>query len=223
LCFLKIDNNDVYKSNRQDIDAIAESVLQKQRDYLELRLSQIQQVGRDNDEKLSAIQAELATLAAGLGTIRSDLNTLKIPIISNSSTLNRHDQALQTMDLKLANMEDRNRRCNIRVTDLEEGLEGSNATQFLSHSLPKCFPTLCDIQIEIMRAHRIYNDNAPKQGANRTLIFNLLCYSTCQAILRATRKDPLSIGGRRIRFFFQISATSPSNDAKVFTRLWMQR
>ena len=61
------------KSNRQDIDAIA--VLQKQRDYLEPRLSHFQQVGRDNDEKLSAIQAELATLAASLGTIRSDINT----------------------------------------------------------------------------------------------------------------------------------------------------
>lgn len=138
------------KSNRQDIDAIAESVLQKQRDYLEPRLSQIQQVGKDNDEKLSAIQAELTSLAVGLGTIRSDVNTLKTSVVSNSGTLTRHDQALQAMELKLADMEDRNRRCNIRVTGLEEGLEGSNATQFLSHSLPKWFPTLGDIQIEIM-------------------------------------------------------------------------
>lgn len=188
------------KSNRQDIDAIAESVLQKQRDYLEPRLSQIQQVGKDNDEKLSAIQAELTSLAAGLGTIRSDVNTLKTSVVSNSGTLTRHDQALQAMELKLADMEDRNRRCNIRVTGLEEGLEGSNATQFLSHSLPKWFPTLSDIQIEITRAHRIYNDNARNLGANRTLIFNVLRYSTRQAILRAARKDPLSIEGRRIRF-----------------------
>jgi len=51
------------------------------------------------------------------------------------------------MELKLADMEDRNRRCNIHVTGLGEGLEGSNATQFLSNSLPKWFPTLGDIQI----------------------------------------------------------------------------
>lgn len=76
------------KSNRQDIDAIAESVLEKQRDYLEPRLSQIQQVGKDNDEKLSAIHAELAALTAGLGAIRSDVNTLKSTVASNSSTLN---------------------------------------------------------------------------------------------------------------------------------------
>ncbi len=45
------------KSNRQDIDAIADSVLEKQRAYFEPRLAQIQQVGKDNDKKLSAIQA----------------------------------------------------------------------------------------------------------------------------------------------------------------------
>ena len=181
------------KSSRQDIDAIIESVLQKQRDYLEPRLSEIQQVGKDNDEKLSAIQTELASLTAGLGTIRSDLKTLKTTVVSNSGTLNSHDQALQAMELKLADMEDRNRSCNIRVIGLAEGLEGSNAAQFLKHSLPKWFPTLGDIQIEIMRAHRIYNDNARNRGANRTLIFNVLRYSTRQAILRAARRDSLSL------------------------------
>ncbi|KAL7402035.1 hypothetical protein ABVT39_008422 [Epinephelus coioides] len=168
------------QSNRLDIDAIAESILQKQRDYFEPLLSQIQQVGKDTDEKLSAIQAELATLTAGLGTIRSDIDALKTTVGSNSSTLNGHGQALQAMELKLADMEDRNRRCNIRITGLEEGLEGSN--------------------IEIMRAHRIYNNNARNRGANRTLIFNVLRYPTRQAILHAARKDPLSINGRRIRF-----------------------
>lgn len=188
------------QSSHLDIDAIAESILQKQRDYFEPLLSQIQQVGKDTDEKLSAIQAELATLTAGLGTIRSNVDALKTTVGSNSSTLNRHGQALQAMELKLADMEDRNRRCNIRITGLEEGREGSNATQFLSHSLPKWFPTLGDIQIKIMRAHRIYNDNARNRGANHTLIFNVLCYPTHQAILRAARKDPLSINSRRIRF-----------------------
>lgn len=188
------------KTTREDIDAIAESLLEKQRDYLEPRLAQIQQVGKDTDQKLSAIQAELATLTAGLGAIKSDVNSLKTTIESNSSTLLSHDQTLHAMELKLADMEDRNRRCNIRVTGLEEGLEGSSATQFLARSLPKWFPILDGRQIEIMRAHRIYNDNARNRGVSRTLIFNVLRYPTRQAILQAARKDPLTIGGRRIRF-----------------------
>lgn len=51
-----------------------------------------------------------------------------------------------------------------------------------------------------MRAYRIYNDNDRNRGPNHTMIFNMLRYSTRQAILRAARKDPLSIEGRRICF-----------------------
>lgn len=47
---------------------------------------------------------------------------LKTAVWSNLSTLNKHDQALHTMEIKLAHMEDRNRRCNIRVIGLDEGL-----------------------------------------------------------------------------------------------------
>ena len=49
-----------------------------------------------------------------------------------------------------------------------------------------------------MSAHRIYSD--AKQGDNRTLIFNVLRYTTRQAILRAAKKDPLSVDDRKVRF-----------------------
>lgn len=182
------------------IDAIAKYMMQKQREYFEPRLSEIQQMGKDNDVKLSVIQTELTALTTALNAIKSDVGSLKTAVGSNSSTLSKHDQALQAMELKLADMEDRNRRCNIRVIGLDEGLEGSNATQFISHSLSKWFPTLDGTQIEIMNASRIYNNNARNRGANRTLIFNVLRYSSRHAILRAARKDPLSINGRKIRF-----------------------
>ena len=42
-------------------------------------------------------------------------------------------------------------------------------------SLPKWFPKLADVQIEIMRAHRIHSDSLKKNATtNRTLIFNVL-------------------------------------------------
>ena len=49
-------------------------------------------------------------------------------------------------------MEDRNRRCNIHIVGLKEGLDGSNASQYLSRSLPEWFPELADVQIEIESA-----------------------------------------------------------------------
>lgn len=50
-----------------------------------------------------------------------------------------------------------------------------------------------------MRAHRVYNDNKNRAN-NRTMIINVLRFTTCQEILRAARKNPLTIDGRRVRF-----------------------
>lgn len=141
------------------------SVLQKQCEYFKLCLFQDWRDGKVTDEKLNTICAELAALSASVGTIKSGVDMFKATARNNSTTLNKHNQAFQDMESKLANMEDRSRRCNIRITGLEAGFKGSNATQFLSHTLPKWFPTLCDVQIEIMRVHRIYN--GCNQGASQ--------------------------------------------------------
>lgn len=72
------------KPQRGDIDAIAEVLLDKQKGYLEPRFAHIQQVANDNVVKLAAIHAQLASLTASLGSIRSDVNTLKTTVESNS-------------------------------------------------------------------------------------------------------------------------------------------
>ena len=57
------------RSQCNDTDAIAEAELEKQKSYFEPRFARIQQVGIDNDEKLTAIHAQLASLTASLGSI----------------------------------------------------------------------------------------------------------------------------------------------------------
>uniref|UniRef100_A0A3B4V1X0 L1 transposable element RRM domain-containing protein n=1 Tax=Seriola dumerili TaxID=41447 RepID=A0A3B4V1X0_SERDU len=110
-----------------------------------------------------------------------------------------HETVLHTLELKLADMEDRNRRCNIRIIGLKEGAEGSNSVQYLNRALPEWFPSLQTAQPEIMRAHRIY-DGRSARDRPRTLIFNVLRYTTRQAILRAAKKDPVTVDGKRVRF-----------------------
>lgn len=153
---------------------------------------------RFNDEKLTAIHAQLASLTASLGSIRSEVDSLKTTVENNSSVLDSHGHAFEKLEMKLADMEDRNQRCNICVIGLKEGLEGSNVIQYLSRSLPNWFSQLADVQISIMKAHRIYSDRPePKTNVttNRTLIFNVFRYTTRQAILQAAWKSPLIIDG----------------------------
>ena len=118
------------------------------------------------------------------------MDSLRTTVESNSSVLDNRDHAFEELEVKLADMEDRNRMCNIRVIGLKEGLEGSSATQYLSRSLSEWFPQLADLQIDILRAHRIYSERKNNVTTNRTLIFNVLRYTTRQAILRAARKSP---------------------------------
>lgn len=130
---------------RHDIDAIAEVLLEKQRSYLELQLAKIQQAAINNEKKLAAIHEQLASITVSFSSTRSEVSTLKVTMESNSTTLDDHGRVFQDMETKLADMEDRNLRYNLRCIGLKEGLEGSNAIQYLSWSLPVWFPKLADV------------------------------------------------------------------------------
>lgn len=182
-----------------NMETIVEAVLEKQRGYLETRFNKLQQMGEGTEEKLRAIQTDLLALSESIGTVNVEMGKIRLNVENNSERLVSQEAVLETMKLKLADMEDRIRRCNVRITGLPEGLKGSNAVQFLTNSLPKWFSTLGNLQGEIMHAHRVYSDNKKKTGP-RTLIFNVLRYTTRQQILRAAKKTPLIMDGRRTRF-----------------------
>lgn len=106
------------------------------------------------------------------------------------------------METRLADLEDGNRSCNICIVWLKVGLEGSSAIQYLTRSLPKLLPDLADVQIDIMRAHQVYSSRPENNNtATCTLIFNVLRYSTRQAILQAAPRSPATVVGGKIRFF----------------------
>lgn len=101
---------------------------------------------------------------------------------------------------KIADMEDRSRRDNIRVHGVPENAETSHALAYLSDAIPQWFPALG--QVEIMRAHRV---GAPKEDANgkpfsRSFILKLLRFTDRDMILKAARSTAVEIGGKTIRF-----------------------
>uniref|UniRef100_A0A3Q3E6I8 L1 transposable element RRM domain-containing protein n=1 Tax=Labrus bergylta TaxID=56723 RepID=A0A3Q3E6I8_9LABR len=90
---------------------------------------------------------------------------------------------------KIAEMEDRSRRCNIRLVGLVESAEGENAIQFLQDKLPEWIPSLVGEKIKIQQAHRIYTAQ-DKSNRPRTLIFQLLRYQDREKILNGVRALP---------------------------------
>ncbi len=91
----------------------------------------------------------------------------------------------------MTDMEDRCRRNNVRLVGLPEGMEGPDAAVFLRANLSKWIPSLRGRDIEIDRAHRVY-DGGRGSDRPRTLIFRVLRWHD--------RSDILKVLGRRIRW-----------------------
>ncbi len=82
----------------------------------------------------------------------------------------------------MTDMEDRSRRNNVRLVGLE-GAEGSNAAGFLRVNLSKWIPSLRGRDIEIDRAHRVY-DGRKNSDRPCTLIFRVLRWHDRLEILK---------------------------------------
>ncbi len=84
-------------------------------------------------------------------------------------------------------MEDRCRRNNVRLGGLPEAAEGSDAAGFLRVNLYKWIPSLRGRDIEIDRAHRMY-DGGRGSDRPRTLIFRVLRWHDRSNILKGARQ-----------------------------------
>ncbi|ROL46832.1 LINE-1 type transposase domain-containing protein 1 [Anabarilius grahami] len=101
------------------------------------------------------LQARMDTMNAKIRVVKQDVNT--------------HQQEILNLRDKLVEMEDRSRRCNVRLVGLPESAEGENAVQFLQEHLPKWIPSLQGGgKIEIQHAHRIYGNRDKNEPPSNT-------------------------------------------------------
>ncbi len=94
---------------------------------------------------------------------------------------------LERLTEKMTDMEDRSRRNNVRLVGLPEGMEGPDAAGFLRANLSKWIPSLRGRDIEIDRAHRVY-DGGRGSDRPRTLIFRVLRWHDRSDILKGARQ-----------------------------------
>ncbi len=87
----------------------------------------------------------------------------------------------------MTDMEDRSRRNNVRLVGLPEGAEGPDAAGFLRVNLSKWIPSLRGRDIEIDRAHCMY-DGGRGSDRLRTLIFHVLRWHDKSEILKGARQ-----------------------------------
>ena len=54
-----------------ELDTMADTIMERQREYLEPRFAQLHEMGRSTEDKLSTIQSDLASLSANIGVVKA--------------------------------------------------------------------------------------------------------------------------------------------------------
>ncbi len=139
------------------------------------------------NNSVKELRVELEVLATAVKQTRDRVDSVQAAAREDRRTVTDLRNQLEQLTEKMTNMEDRSRRNNVRLVGLPEGAEGSNAAGFLRVNLSKWIPSLKGRDIEIDRAHRVY-DGRKNSDRLRTLIFRALRWHDRSEILKGARQ-----------------------------------
>lgn len=203
-----LEDNGVDASIASSVSAAIELALARQQDSLEAAVTRAVQGAIDGiknsvdslERKVDAHMETVKGLVTKVDRIQAETRATKREVSNNTSDLEK-------LQLKIASLEDQDRRNNVRITGIATGREGGDAIAFLQDMLPKWIPSLGNTKIQIERAHRIRSN---KNNGQTTMIFKVLRYQDRNAILQGAREArknaPIQDAGRTIRFYADYSA-----------------
>lgn len=137
--------------------------------------------------ELTAMRNEFASHMSVVQSLCSKLDLLTGEMREQKKVVADHDRRVAALEQQVVDLQDRNRRSNLRLVGLPEGSEKDDPMGFLKSSLPKWLPSLADKEIEVERAHRVYTRHSSDRAKPRVFIFKLLRYTDRELILRAAR------------------------------------
>ncbi len=130
---------------------------------------------------VNKLRAELEAIATATKQTRDRDDSVQAAALEDRRTVTDLGNQLERLTEKRTDIEDRSRRNNVRLVGLPEGAEGSNAVGFLRINLSKWIPSLRDCNIEIARAHHVFD-------GRKTLIFRVLRWHDRSEILRGAQQ-----------------------------------
>ncbi len=138
------------------------------------------------NNSVKELRAELEALASTTMQTRDRVDSVQAAAREDRRTVTDLRNQLERLTEKMTDTEDRSRRNNVRLVGLPEGAEGSDVAGFLRVNLSKWIPSLKGRNIEIDRAHRVY-DGRKYSDRPRTLIFHVLRWHDRSEILKGAR------------------------------------
>lgn len=136
-------------------------------------------------------------------------------IVQLSARANSLESQVKKLTEKVDDMENRNRRNNLRLVGLPEKEEGSDACAFLEAWIPKILEMDSNTSVVLERAHRVgpqrnkdvRNTRRDASAPPRTLIMKFLNFKQKEQVLRLARsKGVISYKEHTLRFHPDVSA-----------------
>ncbi len=109
------------------------------------------------NESVKELREEFEAIVTTAKQTRDRVDSVQAAAREDKRTVMDLKDQLERLTEKMTDMEDRCRRNNVRLVGLPEGMEGNDAAGFLRANLSKWIPSLRGRDIEIDRAHRIYD------------------------------------------------------------------
>ncbi len=139
------------------------------------------------NKSVRELREELEAIATAAKQTRDRVDSVQAAAREDRRAVTDLRNQLERLTEKMTDMEDRSRRNNVRLVGLPEGAEGSNAAGFLRVNLSKWNPSLKGHNIEIDRAHSVY-DGGRGSDRPRTLIFRVIRWHDRSEILKGARQ-----------------------------------
>ncbi len=162
------------KEQQSTLDSVVASAVRDAVDSVLIpALRELREDIQATNNSVKELRGELEAIATAAKQTRDQVDSVQAAAREDRRTVTDLRNQLEQLTEKMTDMEDRSRRNNVRLVGLPEGAEGSNAAGFLRVNLSKWIPSLKDRNIEIDRAHHVY-DGRKNFDRPCTLIFRVL-------------------------------------------------
>lgn len=157
------------------------------------------------DGVLSAIQdikKDIHDFGARLSEAEQRISTAEDNMEAVQKTVHTHESQIDSLNSRLDDLENRHRRNNLRLVNLPETTEGTDAVKFLEEWLREVFGASLPSPVIIERAHRIGRPPPAEQKYPRVLIMKFLNFCDRQRVMEAARKmKAVPYGQHKVMFF----------------------
>ncbi len=191
-----------FKEHQSTLNSVVNSAVRDAMDSVLIpALRELREDILATNKSVRELREEFEAIVTKTKQTRDRVDSVQAAAREDKRTVTDLKDQLERLTEKMTDMEDRCRRNNVRLVGLPEGMEGPDAAVFLRANLSKWIPSLRGRDIEIDRAHRVY-DGGRGSDRPRTLIFRVLRWHDRSDILKGAQAYPVKCAQNNVTLLF---------------------